>query len=899
MIKSYLKALSCLLLVLFFSNALSAQIFTAVLNTKAGTNASCPDGFGNMYVGGIFANTTVIGGVPITSVGDNDAWIGKYDAAGNFLWSVNGGGTLSDKVWVLKADSVGDVYAVMHFNDTISWGGSTFVSNGATDFLVTKISSTGSVIWSKQIGSPADENGNYVYLDLDNNHDVHVLTYVQSGFLYINNSASPLANASYNLVSVKLSGSTGNLLNVNNFGYSQTASIFAVNAMRTDKQGNIYAVYFSNAASVFAGNAATFGNVRGKVNANGSLGYIKTNSHEAPRDIAIDGQGNMTITGSWDTQLDLGDTILTQSVVSNDIFVVHYNANGNRSWFRTYGGFQTDYGQYCLQDAQGNLVVVGIATGQVSLGTLAITANGADFFILKMDTSGTVLSATTTHAANDEVVFSAGIDASDNIVITGGTVPPTSFGQFVFTDPTTQYFAWMMSGNACQSTGKVFRDFNNDGVLDVTDAGLLGVVVQSVPGGNYAMSGQQGDYQIYSSPGTYTLSVPNVPLYHTLTTNSTQSASFTSLGQIDSLNHFGFYPTLGIRDLVVSVISLVSAKPGHIAGYLVTYKNVGTDTVTTGTLSVSYPSSLNFFTSYPATSSSGTNTLTWNIGTLLPGASGAVQVYYTIPTNAVQGTVFVLPIAITSPGVDQTPSNNSLNYNIVTVSSFDPNSKEVSPSQINQAYVNNGGWFNYTIHFQNTGNDTAFNVLLRDTLSNMLNMGTFEVVGSSHPVSVSMKNGRVIEFLFQNINLPDSNVNSLKSHGVVSFRIKANTPSPITGVINNFAAIYFDYNAPVVTNNAPIKIMTTGVGNVDETEANWMLYPNPANDEVNFVLTSTDYSDYQLQITDLSGRIIGNYTVTSGKTLAITTSQFVSGIYLAHLSKNGINAGVQKLIIVR
>lgn len=892
----------CLLIFILFvvcANTMSAQVFTAVLNTKAGTNASCPDGFGNMYVGGIFADTTIIGGVPHVSAGDNDAWVGKYDASGNFMWSVTGGGPLYDKVYVLRSDNAGNVYGIIGFNDTMQWGGNTYTTNGGYDFLVTKISPTGTVLWSKVIGSPVDENGTYAYLDIDTNNDVHLLTYVQQGLLFVGSGATALANANYNLVRVKLSGASGNLLAVNNFGYSTNASIFAVNAMRTDHQGNIYAVYYSNAPSIFGGNSVLPGNVRGRVNANGSLSWVNTNSHEGARDIAVDNQGNMTITGDWDTQLDLGDTVLTQTVVSNDIFVVRYNNQGNRSWFQTFGGFQTDYGQYCLQDAQGNLIIVGIATGTVNMGSLAVNANGADFFVAKMDTAGNVLEAYSSQAANDEVLFSAGIDASGNLILTGGNMPPTSYGPFTFTDPMTQYFAWMIAGNACKSTGKIFRDFDNNGVISGIDAGLQGVVVAANPGNYYAISGQQGDYQIFSTPGNYTLSIPNMPLYYTLTTAATQTANFTSLGQVDTLNDFGIYPTPGIRDLQLHITSIVPAKPGHIAGYLISYKNVGTDTVTTGTLTVSYPSSLSFFTSYPLSSSSGTNNLTWSTGVLLPGETGAVQVYFTIPTSAVQGTVFIMPASITSPAIEQTPANNSINYHIVTVSSFDPNSKEVTPANVSAAYINNGGWFEYTIHFQNTGTDTAFNILIQDTLSSLLNMGTFELLNSTHPVTVSMKNGRIVEFLFQNVNLPDSNVNELKSHGAISFRIKANTPSPLTGSINNYAAIYFDYNAPVLTNNAKVKIGTSGIVNNNVLDHPMSVYPNPAKDEVNVFIPATIATDYNLLLTDLCGRVLTTYTIESGKTTSISISNLVSGLYFLQLNNNGVIEAVEKLMIVK
>ncbi|MBL0133095.1 MAG: hypothetical protein IPP79_03315 [Chitinophagaceae bacterium] len=106
----------------------------------------------------------------------------------------------------------------------------------------------------------------------------------------------------------------------------------------------------------------------------------------------------------------------------------------------------------------------------------------------------------------------------------------------------------------------------------------------------------------------------------------------------------------------------------------------------------------------------------------------------------------------------------------------------------------------YTIRFQNTGNDTAFRVVLRDQLSIRLKPESFELVGSSHPCKVKIENGKDVSWTFENINLPDSSRNEAASHGYVSFRIRPVSGLNVLDTIRNFAAIYFDYNEPVITN---------------------------------------------------------------------------------------------------
>jgi uncharacterized repeat protein (TIGR01451 family) len=139
---------------------------------------------------------------------------------------------------------------------------------------------------------------------------------------------------------------------------------------------------------------------------------------------------------------------------------------------------------------------------------------------------------------------------------------------------------------------------------------------------------------------------------------------------------------------------------------------------------------------------------------------------------------------------------------------FDPNDKQGTPL-LTPEQLSNGKNIDYTIRYQNTGTDTAFNVIIADTMSNMLQWNTLQLMETSHLTKTTVK-GNIIYFEMPNILLPDSNVNEPKSHGFIRFRIKPKNTVAIGDNIPNKAAIYFDYNEPVITNTPITQIRNAG-----------------------------------------------------------------------------------------
>jgi hypothetical protein len=137
------------------------------------------------------------------------------------------------------------------------------------------------------------------------------------------------------------------------------------------------------------------------------------------------------------------------------------------------------------------------------------------------------------------------------------------------------------------------------------------------------------------------------------------------------------------------------------------------------------------------------------------------------------------------------------------IDSFDPNDKAVSPAGVTERhYTPTRSRLDYVLRFQNTGTDVAYKVVVVDTLSADLDVSTLQLGAVSHPykMQVSGKGRPVLTFTFNNIMLPDSNANELKSHGYIQFSIKPRQDLPEKTRIENYADIFFDYNEPVRTN---------------------------------------------------------------------------------------------------
>jgi uncharacterized repeat protein (TIGR01451 family) len=237
------------------------------------------------------------------------------------------------------------------------------------------------------------------------------------------------------------------------------------------------------------------------------------------------------------------------------------------------------------------------------------------------------------------------------------------------------------------------------------------------------------------------------------------------------------------------------------------------------------------------------------------------------------------------------------------IGAFDPNDKSAIPKGFGpEHYLYPNTDIEYMIRFQNTGTAPAQLVVIRDTLSPWLDITTIRPGVSSHDYSFGIDSSNVLVFSFENIMLPDSNANEAASHGFIKYRIDQIKDVPLLTKINNSAAIYFDYNEPVITNTVQHIINVDFLDMVDglDQEPHYIVdvFPNPVS--TSFVIVTDENTSRQKNVLlfDPLGRLILEETFIDFQK-SVNTKNLPEGLYFYQLEVAGKVTGRGKIIIER
>jgi hypothetical protein len=238
---------------------------------------------------------------------------------------------------------------------------------------------------------------------------------------------------------------------------------------------------------------------------------------------------------------------------------------------------------------------------------------------------------------------------------------------------------------------------------------------------------------------------------------------------------------------------------------------------------------------------------------------------------------------------------------------YDPNDKQGFPTGVGSDHlIPRGQALDYLIRFQNTGNDTAFNVVLRDTLFAFLDPMTLRPGAASHPYTAALStasDGRaVLQFTFPNILLPDSTTNLAASQGFVQFRLAQQPDLPDGSQILNRAGIYFDFNAPVMTNTT---LHTIGentwielIAPTDDlpgkaAEVRVRIAPNPMTEIAYVFVPGWEHEFLKLSLFDAAGRLVREVEGTGQ--VGVERGALPAGVYFFRLEGRSMVSG--KLVI--
>jgi hypothetical protein len=452
-------------------------------------------------------------------------------------------------------------------------------------------------------------------------------------------------------------------------------------------------------------------------------------------------------------------------------------------------------------------------------------------------------------------------------------------------------------GSCGRISGNVYHDMNSNCMKDAADPGLTRRMVELLPGPFHAVTDSLGNYSTYVPPGSYTAGLVPYRYWNVVCPAAPYAVTLTSPGDVALGKDFATSPTPGIRDLRVSVAGS-RPRPGFGVSYTIRIENVGTETLS-GTIYLQHDGQMTVDSARPTTSRYNKPVAEWDFSDLKMGEGRFIRLYVHLAADAQIGTEACAVVWSNLDALDQSEDDNRDTLCDPVRGSYDPNDISVTPDPLNSDGMSelapSDTVLTYQVRFQNTGTDTAFTVVVMDTLSSHLDVRTLRLLASSHPYSFGISEDGVVRFTFANILLPDSNASEPGSHGYLKYSVHLKPSLPVGTSIENRAAIYFDYNLPVLTNMVTSEI--GGPSSVPQERAIALhVWPNPARDALR--VTSEVGAVSRVELRTTLGVTVRRWESSQGGEMLLDLNGLPSGAYLLRLETREGTA-VRRLMVVR
>ncbi len=359
-------------------------------NYDYGNGITC-DTAGNIYVVGLFSLTATFGTHTVTSSGDYDVFVAKYDPNGTCLWVNSGGGTGWDVGSGVNIDKLGNCYITGAFRNTATFGTSSpMTSAGNYDIFVAKYDNTGAFLWVRNSGGPGDDRG--ISISSDGASNCYVTGFFNGT---INLGTSNLTSAGSSDILLAKYDAIGNAVWAKRAG-----GTFADEgkAIISDSAGTTHITGFFSGNSLFGGGLDTltlssYGGEDifvGKYDYKGDLVWVKKEGgvhDDIGYAITTDTAGNSYVAGSFFIAAQF-DTIPMTGGYQDDAFVAGFDYYGKAKWVVKGGGVNPDVARGVTVSKLGSCYTTGYFSTAATFGTHPITGvSDNDLFIAKIDSA--------------------------------------------------------------------------------------------------------------------------------------------------------------------------------------------------------------------------------------------------------------------------------------------------------------------------------------------------------------------------------------------------------------------------------------------------------------------------------------------------------------------------------
>jgi hypothetical protein len=278
------------------------------------------DGAGSVFIAGTFAGVAHFGLEPLTSVFERNIFVAKFDARGHTSWSRRLGGWGVYSVSSIAADAFGAVFVTGDFGGELDVGNEVFLAQGEEDVFLAKLDADGNPLWGKRFG---DERGQ------------------QTGGVAVDGMGNVL-----------LTGSFAGTIDIGGDLLTSSGGKDAFLAKLDTSGRRLWSKRFGDA------------------------------SDQETTGIAVDGEGNLLLTGLFSGLLDFGGCPLPGA--GRETFLAKFDHFGRPRWskhFRDTFGYLL--GTPVTVDAAGNALLLGYFEGTVDLGGGPLSNPNNSLFIAK------------------------------------------------------------------------------------------------------------------------------------------------------------------------------------------------------------------------------------------------------------------------------------------------------------------------------------------------------------------------------------------------------------------------------------------------------------------------------------------------------------------------------------
>ena len=331
----------------------------------------------------------------MTSSGDYDIYIVKFNPLGELLWAKQEGGFGFDRAHDIEIANNGDILVTGYFKNTVDFdpgaGSYSLTSSGDWDSFIQRLDQNGNFIWAK--GCHGNGYDRINSMDIDNSGNI-ILVGSYTGTTDFDPGIGQFLMSSGNL---------GSTIGYNSF------------VLKLNSSGDF----------IWARNLGS------------------TSQNDLGNGVVVDGNGNVYFSGFFKgtVDFDTGISVFNLSTIQSgraEIYVSKLDSSGSFIWAKNFpalsGPNQGNLGWEMEIDQFGNIATVGYFSGTVDFdpgfGVYSLTANGGnDGFISKLNTNGDFISAYQLGGIGEDRIYDIDFDNNGNQYLVGyfGAGSPVDF----------------------------------------------------------------------------------------------------------------------------------------------------------------------------------------------------------------------------------------------------------------------------------------------------------------------------------------------------------------------------------------------------------------------------------------------------------------------------------------